>query len=305
MKDLIAATYAPMHSDGSLNPDIIGTYGDFLRNNGVAGAFVNGSTGDFVSLSTTERKQLIEAWARDRPADFYLVNHVGHTNLREARELASHCADSVDAIGALAPYYFRLRTLDGLLHYCKEIAASAPSTPFYYYHIPVLSGADFAMAEFLKMATREIPTFAGIKYTQVNLADYAACVEFDGGSSNVLFGVDEMLVDSLPLGARGWVGSTYNHLAPLYTELITHYRTGNIDAAAALQKKAVRFVETLDGLSGFNGAGKSFMKELGLDFGPTRFPHRPLTPGNRESALRTLEENGITPYLSKLPAATT
>ena len=56
MKDLIAATYAPMYPDGTLKLDIIKTYGAFLKSNKVSGAFVNGSTGDFVSLSTNERK---------------------------------------------------------------------------------------------------------------------------------------------------------------------------------------------------------------------------------------------------------
>ncbi len=303
MKNLIAAAYCPMNEDGSLNPGLIGRYGEFLVANGVAGAFVNGSTGDFVSLSTQERKTLIAAWASDRPEGFQLVNHVGHTSLNEAKELTRHCADIVDAIGALAPFYFRLKTLDSLLEYCREIAACAPNTPFYYYHIPVLSGADFQMIDFLARAAREIPTFAGIKYTQVNLTDYAACVKFRGGNYNILFGVDEMLVDSLPLGATGWVGSTYNHLAPLYYEIITSFKGGEVEKAKELQKKAVLFVETLDGMCGFNGAGKSFMKEVGLDLGPTRFPHHALSSEQRRVALEVLRENNILPYLSETPVS--
>lgn len=303
MKNLIAATYCPMNEDGSLNPGLIGRYGEFLAANGVAGAFVNGSTGDFVSLSTQERKTLIEAWARDRPEGFELVNHVGHTSLQEAKELTRHCADMVDAIGALAPFYFRLRTLDSLLEYCSEIAACAPNTPFYYYHIPVLSGADFQMIDFLERAAKEIPSFAGIKYTQVNLPDYAECVKFIGGNYDILFGVDEMLVDSLPLGATGWVGSTYNHLAPLYYEIMARFKAGELNEARELQKKAVLFVETLDGMCGFNGAGKSFMKEIGIDLGPTRFPHRALSKEQRKAALEVLNKNGILPYLSKAPVS--
>lgn len=292
-----------MHADGSLNLDMLGRYGEYLTYNKVAGAFVNGSTGDFVSLSTRERKELITAWARDRPDNFELVNHVGHNSLREAKELARHCAGLVDAIGALAPFYFRLKKLEDLLEYCKQIAASAPDIPFYYYHIPILSGADFRMVEFMELASREIPTFAGIKFTQVNLDDYAKCVAFDQGSYDILFGVDEMLVDSLPLGAKGWVGSTYNHLAPLYYQVIGHHRSGELEKARALQMKAVSFVETLDGLCGFNGAGKSLMKVIGLDLGPTRFPHRGLTSDQRDTALQHLDALGILPYLGKLPAS--
>ena len=125
MKNLVAATYAPMHKDGSLNLEIIEPYGQFLKSNKVAGAFVNGSTGDFVSLSIDERKRLIEAWSINRPKDFYLTNHVGHTNLKEAQELAVHSENLVDAICALPPYYFKPKTLDNLLLYCSEIAKQA------------------------------------------------------------------------------------------------------------------------------------------------------------------------------------
>ncbi|HCO81915.1 MAG TPA: N-acetylneuraminate lyase, partial [Arenibacter sp.] len=41
MKGLIAATYAPMHKDTSINLGIISEYGQFLKNNKVRGAFVN------------------------------------------------------------------------------------------------------------------------------------------------------------------------------------------------------------------------------------------------------------------------
>jgi N-acetylneuraminate lyase len=301
MKGLIAATYTPLRENGALKTERVASYRAFLRQNGLAGAFVNGSTGDFVSLSTTERKELIEAWAEQRSEGFTLINHVGHTNLREARELAAHCAEKVDAISALAPFYFRLKRLEDLLSYCKEIASCAPDTPFYYYHIPVLSGADFQMADFLDLAHREIPTFAGIKYTQVNLPDYRRSLAFRGGKYRILFGVDEMLVDSLPLGASGWVGSTYNHLAPLYRELIARYGRGETESAHDLQRKAVTFVETLDGYCGFNGGGKSFMRWLGLDLGPVRFPHRALTTDQGEAAWLAFEELGLSPYLSQSP----
>ncbi len=298
MKNLIAATYAPMHQDGSLNLEIIKPYGQFLQSNKVEGAFVNGSTGDFVSLSTIERKQLIEAWAKDKPEGFFVTNHVGHTNIKEAKELAAHSENLANAICALPPFYFKPKTLDSLLHYCSEIANSAPSLPFYYYHIPVLTGADFPMIDLLKMAVDQIPNFAGIKYSHYNPKDFSQCLHFDQGSKNILFGVDEKLVSSLPLGATGWVGSTYNHLAPLYYEIINSFKAGDTQKAETLQENAVFFVETLDKISGFNGAGKSFMRLFGLDMGPSRFPHNTMTDAQLTTAIQALDQHQILPLLS-------
>ncbi len=298
MKNLIAATYAPMHHDGSLNLEIIKPYGQFLKINNVEGAFVNGSTGDFVSLSTKERKQLIEAWAQNKPADFFLTNHVGHTNVREAQELASHSEDLADAICALPPFYFKPKTVDSLLQYCSEIAKSAPSLPFYYYHIPVLTGADFSMFDFLGKAVKIIPNFAGIKYSDFNPSDFKDCLHFNQGSQNILFGVDEKLVTSLPLGATGWVGSTYNHLAPLYYQIISSSKEGDTQKAESLQEKAVFFVQILDKISGFNGAGKSFMRLFGLDMGSSRFPHNTMTDAQLTTAVQALDQHQVLPLLS-------
>ena len=107
IKNLIAATYAPMHQDGSLNTGVIKEYSRFLIRNKVSGVFMNGSTGDFVSLSTEERKEITTAWSKNKTSDLYLIDHVGDPSLKVAKELATHAADKVDAIGVLATRHRR------------------------------------------------------------------------------------------------------------------------------------------------------------------------------------------------------
>lgn len=289
LKDLIAAVYAPMHADGSLNTEAIKDYSKFLIRNKVAGVFMNGSTGDFVSLTTEERKQITLAWSQNKSEDLYLVDHVGDPSLKVAQELAVYASDKVDAISALAPFYFRLSSIDKLVEYCKEIAACAPNLPFYYYHIPILSGANLDMETFLKRAEKEIPTLAGIKFTNNNLIDYKHSKNVSNGKYNILFGYDELFINSLPLGATGWVGSTYNHLAPLYHEINKLFNNGEMHKAADLQTKAIRFVEILNSRGGFNGVAKGFMKTLGVNCGPSRFPHTTLSDADYDLIKKELD----------------
>ncbi|OAD42253.1 dihydrodipicolinate synthase family protein [Polaribacter atrinae] len=299
IKNLVAATYAPMHKDGYLNTSVIKDYSSFLIRNKIAGVFMNGSTGDFVSLSIEERKEITLAWSKNKTSNLYLIDHVGSPSLKVSKELAAYASDKVDAIAVLAPYYFKLNTIEKLVKYCKEVAAAAPNLPFYYYHIPVLSGADLNMLEFLKVASKEIPTLEGIKFTNNNLIDYLHCKNFENGKFNILFGFDEILLASLPLGADGWVGSTYNHLAPLYYKIKELFEAGKMVEAAKLQTKAIRFVEILDGYGGFNGVAKGFMKYLGVDCGPSRFPHTTL-PDEVYLEIKTeLDNIGLLDHLSK------
>ncbi len=303
LKNLIAAVYAPMSEDKSLNLEVIPEYAKFLKSNNIAGTFVNGSTGDFASLTIDERKLIIDAWAQNRLDDLAIINHVGHTSLKGAMELASHSADKVDAISALAPYYFKLPDLQSLVDYCAKIAACAPNQPFYYYHIPDLSGAEFSMIDFLTLANDQIPNLAGIKFTKNNLIDFRYCKKFDKGSKNILFGVDEIFLTSLPLGAKGWVGSTYNHLAPLYYAIKEAFESHDMETAAQLQTKAMIFVDTLNSRGGFNGAGKSFMKILGIDCGPCRFPHKTFSMDELYEIKQILEDLGIMDYMSTRPVS--
>lgn len=299
LQNLIAATYAPMHADRSLTTKIIPEYAEFLRGNNISGVFMNGSTGDFTSLTTEERMEITTAWGDCKHSDLYLIDHVGDTSLKNAQELASHAAGKVDAIAAIAPYYFRLNNVDKLVEYCREISSAAPNLPFYYYHIPVLSGANINMVKFLEKAKDEIPNLAGIKFTNNDLIDYKQCLDFDNGRYNILFGFDEIFVSGLGFGAKGWVGSTYNHLAPLYYEIKKRFENGDNQTAADLQEKAIRFVQILDAKGGFNGVGKGFMKYLGIDCGPSRFPHTTLDNAGYDDIHDALNKFGLTEWLSK------
>src|SRR5690606_29613946 len=175
--NLLAATYAPMKQDLSLNTELISTYGGYLKNNAIKGAFINGSTGDFVSLSSKERMHLMDAWSGQRSDDFKVINHVGHTSLTEAVKLAKHSAILADGIAVLSPYYFTIKSISKLIEYCKEVAKAAPELPFYYYHIPILSGAQLDMRIFVEQAIAEIPNFQGVKFTHNDLIDFQFCIE--------------------------------------------------------------------------------------------------------------------------------
>jgi len=269
---LVAAPFAPMHSDGSLNLEAIPAYAEKLRTDGVAGVFVNGSTGEGLSLTMSERKASAEAW-RAHAGAMKLFVHVGHTSMAEAGELAAH-AESIgaDAIATIAPCFFK-PALSELVAFCAEVAQRASRTPFYFYHIPSMSGVSLSMLAFLRAAVPVIPTLAGIKFTFENLMDYQQCVAEEGGRFDVLFGRDEILLSALAAGAQGAVGSTYNFAAPVYCRVMEAFRRGNLEEARRWQAHAQALVQVL--IDSGNGivAGKAMMPILaGIDCGPCRLP---------------------------------
>src|SRR3954465_2113977 len=90
LEGLIAAPFTPMNADGSINSQLIKPYYEFLKGNGIAGAFICGSTGEGVSMSTNEKMEIAEAWAAATNADrdFKIMMFLGGTSIAECKELA-------------------------------------------------------------------------------------------------------------------------------------------------------------------------------------------------------------------------
>jgi len=298
LEGLIAAPPTPMRPDGALNPEPIERQLDALLDAGVRGAFVCGTTGEGLSLSVTERKQVAARWAEAAQEGFAVLVHVGHTSMAEARELARHAEQvGAGAIAAMGPCFLKPATVEDLASFCTEIAAAAPQVPFYYYHIPSVSGVRLPMIDFLGAASGAVPTLAGMKYTHEDLMGYGRCLRFEGGRLDMLFGREEILLSALALGARGAVGMTYNFAAPLYLRIMRAFEAGDLDAARADQARAMEMVAVMRRFGGVRAA-KEIMKFIGLDCGPVRSPLRPFT-GEESARLRgALEAVGFFEYAS-------
>lgn len=278
---LIAAPFSPLRADGELNLAVIPRYAAHLARDSVRGAFICGTTGEGASLTTEERKKIAEAWISARQPGLSIIVHVGHNASAEAQGLARHAQrEGADAIATLAPSFFRPANLADLLEWCAPIAAAAPKIPFFYYHMPSMAGADFAMAEFLPAAARRIPNFAGIKYTHDNLVDFGNTLDAAKTRHAVLAGRDEILLCYLALGATGAVGSTYNYAAPIYLRMIAAHAEGDFQAARKWQALIRAFIGVMHRCGGM-GANKVIMKLVtDIDCGPTRSPLR--TPSSAQ-----------------------
>lgn len=272
LSGLIAAPFTPFNSDLSLNLPMVEKQAAYLAENGVSGAFVCGTTGEGLSLTIAERMQVAEKWVAAAPKNLRVIVHVGHSSASEGKALAVHAQKiGAYAVAAIGPTFFRATTLKQLLDYCVEIASGSPSLPFYYYHMPSMTGVELCMADFLKIASRSIPNLTGIKFTHENIMDYSRCLNFEGGRYDVFFGRDEILLAALAMGAKGAVGSTYNYMPQLYHRVIEAYKAGDMATARKYQSAAIEIIAVMIRHGGLP-AGKAMMKFIGIDCGPVRPP---------------------------------
>lgn len=289
---IIAAPYTPFAADGTLNLKVIEQQCEKLITDGVIGAFVCGSTGEGVALSGLERRAVAQRWVEVAQGRLKVIVHVGHTSMVEAGELAAHAqAVGADAISAMGPFYFKPTTVSHLLDFLVPVAAAAPALPFFYYHIPSMTGVSLPMLPVLEQASERIPTFAGLKFTHNDLLDFEACVRWDSGRFTVLWGSDEWMLPALTIGAYGFVGSTYNYCAPLYHKLQAAFASGERAEASRLSGVVMEGVRALLKTPGLP-AGKAIMSAIGIPVGPPRPPLRPLTQEQADSLVARLREIG-------------
>ncbi|HET7896085.1 MAG TPA: dihydrodipicolinate synthase family protein, partial [Flavisolibacter sp.] len=187
---LIAAPFTPMKTDGSLNLSIIPDYYEMLHANGVTGAFICGSTGEGVSMTAAEKMAVAEEWASctsSNPA-FKVMTLLGGTSIADCIELAKHARKiGLYGVSFTAPFYFKPASVQQLADCCKVIADAVPDMPFYYYHIPVLTGVGFNMYDLLQAVDGVIPNFAGVKYTHEDFMDFLSCMHYQNGKYDMLW----------------------------------------------------------------------------------------------------------------------
>jgi N-acetylneuraminate lyase len=293
----IAAPFTPMLENGEVNLNLVPEYARYLIRNGLDGAFVCGSTGEGALLNRRERMALVEKWIEASKGELKIVVHTGGTNLRDQQSLATHAEKAgAWAVAAMAPAFLPPKRNEELVSYCKAIASSAPSLPFYYYHIPALNGVHLSVTDLLEAAHREIPNFAGVKYTYLNMFEFEQCRHIAGGKYEMLWGLDEMFLDGLAYGNSSGVGGTYNHCFSLYREMSQAYRHKEMEKCRELQHQSHQVFEILGKYRGNIMGGKRIMKFLGMDCGPNRLPLQTISDQEEKNMKKDLEAIGFFEY---------
>lgn len=293
IEGMVAATFTPMDNSGNLKLDIIPVMVNRLIEQGVKGIYVCGSTGEGPSLTSQERKIVAETFVQVVAKRIPVLVHVGHNSITEAKGLAVHAQKiGADYISSVPPSYFKINSVPALVNCLADIASAAPELPFYYYNIPGLTGVSLDMLEFLKQSEKSIPTLAGIKYTTPLIHEYQACLNFKNKKYDILYGTDEMLLSALAVGAKGYIGSTYNFMGLLYRQLRGSFEKGDLDTAQELQLKSVKIIRIIVKYGGL-AVQKFMMKLSGIDCGKVRLPLQLLSIDEKKFIEKDLHEIGF------------
>lgn len=296
----IAAPFTPLNTDGSINPEPINKYADLLYRNHLDGVFVCGSSGEGGLLTKEERMQIAEKWIEVSGNRLKVIVHTGGTNVMDQQSLAAHAQEiGAYAVAAMAPMFLGPRRIEELGAFCKTVSSAAPELPFYYYHIPGLNGINLPVMDMLRYADKEIPNFAGVKYTYDNMYEFDQCFRYENNKYDLLHGLDETYLSGLSFGCKSGVGGTYNHCFGIYENMKKSFEAGDLDKARELQHLSHLFVNVLIKYRGNIVGGKRIMKFLGIDCGPNRLPLQSISDKEETQLKEDLEAINFFDFCNK------
>lgn len=278
---IITALVTPFDRKGHVNTTALREIVQHNLAMGVAGFYVNGTTGEGLLLASDERKQVVETVKDEVQDGAGIVVNISHMEFAVALDLADHArAADAEAVSTLPPLYFPLES-DEVAQYYKALLDRV-EMDLTVYNIPSLS--NIALDESTVSHLAEHPRFLGVKHSSQDLNSIQRFKQIDSGRLTVWSGCDNCFLGGLAMGADGGIGSSFNLMADIFVRILQDFRAGDLEHALKVQSLANRVHSRLQRYGPVKSI-KRCLSFVGIDASNCRMPYQPLN-GEADAHLR-------------------
>jgi N-acetylneuraminate lyase len=241
-KGLMAPVFTGFNSKNQVNLDRIEPFAKLLKSKEVNAVLVNGTSGEAMQMSRDERMKVAEKWSEVcKKEDMIMMVQVGGCSFIDVMEHTKHAASlGVDGILSLPELYFKPKSTKKAVEYLNEISINCSNIPLYYYHIPVFSQVDLPMNELTAIAKKEIPNFAGIKYSSGDLEKALPCLN----NGQVFIGSNTILCGALALGFNSAIMTSLNVNPDPAVKMMKYFNAGEWNKAQEQQRILNDFIQS-------------------------------------------------------------
>ena len=292
---IFPALVTPFTDDGkTVDEERLRTLVNHCIGLGVHGVVPCGTTGEFVNLTTEEKKHVIKTVIDEVNGRVKVIAGTGASGTNEAVEMTKYAKDvGADAALIVTPFY--LKPADRGIYEHYYTIASEVDLPIILYNIPQCTGLPLPWQMVEDLA--QIPNIVGVKDSSGQLSFILAVLEKVRDKINVLCGHDEVVVAALAAGCSGAILASANVIPDIWVQIYNHVKNGELQKARELQYKVQKIARIIAG-SGAVGT-KEALNMMKIKVGPVR---KPLSVGGeltyeaREELRLDLEKIGkITP----------
>ena len=274
LRGVIPALLTPF-SDDQVDIAALRRLCDFLVSRHVAGIFITGTTGEFVSLHPNERRAVIREVLDHVAGKIVVLVHVGAYNTAEAVALTCLAREEgADGIGSMPPYFYGM---DDEAQYCffSAVLEAADGMPSYLYNIPQCAGNEISLSLIVRLK-QDFAHLRGVKDSSGDMDRFRATVELDLPDFEAICGADHETLTALTLGGHASVTSTGNAFPEVFQAVYQAFEQGDLDEAARAQERLTALTKVLrEGR--YIAAYKTALRLRGVDVATVRAPQRELT----------------------------
>lgn len=286
-KGLGVAMVTPFRENGQIDYAGLEKLIDHMITGGVDYLVSMGTTGESVTLSAVEKKQLLAetiGFVRNRVP---LVLGVGGNSTSDVADaLNSYEMDGVDAILSVSPYYNK-PTQEGIYQHYKAIAQAA-LRPIILYNVPGRTGSNMAADTTLRLA-RDFKNIIAIKEASANLDQMGRILKHKPKDFMLISGDDALTLPIIAMGGVGVISVVGNALPNEFGTLVHAALDGDL---ATARKEHLRLIEVIDLLfvEGNPGGIKYALKELGICGDTLRLPLVNISEATEKKLYRALAD---------------
>ena len=272
---------------------------------GVTGLVPLGTVGEFSSVSTEERKKVIETVVSSASGRKTIIAGVSHTNHVEVIDLARQAKDcGADAVLIVPPTYYMRDNDEGLINFL-EVVASKIDIGVVLYNLPQTSRSNLTPSLMLKVLDR-VPGIVGLKDGTKDLSQLAESIKVIGKKIPVVVGAEELMYYGLVAGGKGATSSIANYSPDIVGDLIQSHLAGNDQRARSLYfdfvvpLRHLELTAVMQGIPVQIAQTKATMNLLGMAGGTVRPPLVPFSAEQKSRLKSLMDELKIFPPAQKV-----
>jgi 4-hydroxy-tetrahydrodipicolinate synthase len=268
IKGLGVAMVTPFKQDLSIDFDALRKLTEYLIENDVDYLVVMGTTGESVTLTNEEKRQVLETVKEVNEGRLPIVFGAGSNNTAQLVEsLKTMDFTGVYAILSVAPYYNK-PTQEGLYRHFTEVANASP-VPVILYNVPGRTCSNILPATVLKLA--EHANIIAVKEASGSFDQFMEIIGNKKDDFLCISGDDGITLPFMAVGGDGVISVVGNAYPKLFSEMVHKALIGKFNKARKLHYKILPIIPLL--FKEGNPAGvKEVMQMMGICENYVRLP---------------------------------
>lgn len=229
---VMPAITTSFNPDLSIDHDFVAQHVTWLVDNGCTGIVTPGSLGEGNTLTFEERAALwatVVAAVGERVPVVAAISALSTAEAVEQAKTAAH--KGCQGLMVLPPYVHKGDWREMKAHVAACFQATKLSCMLY--NNPVAYGTDFIPEHIQELAT-EFENFQAVKESSTDVRRLSSIKALIGERLDLFVGVDDAIVEAIPVGAVGWVAGLVNAFPKESVDLFNYAMQGEMEKALPL-----------------------------------------------------------------------